>query len=153
MSVWESREARLEGFKTLEDGWFGPGSVAPKHFILDAIAEAFTQVDWNAAGHWAFGPYDGGVTFEHRETRLDSALKAFVTRDTDVHVFPVDDETFKIAASLNEYIFDESAFMRNKTSLTKTDPYKELCSTEHAFEGTAENIVLALERKLGGSKR
>lgn len=131
MTVWESREARLKSFRELEDGWFGPGSVAPKHFIIDALSKAFTRLDFGVIGHWAFGPFDGGLAFEHRETYIDDKLKSLVTRDTDVWVIPTGEDTYEIVVILNEYV-----------------SYDDLVDKEQTLEGTVENIVLALERKI-----
>lgn len=148
MSVWESREARLESFKELKDGWFGPNSLAPKHFVIDAIAEALTQLDFGVIGHWAFGPFDGGVAFEHWDTYEDSDLKAVVTRDTDVWVIPTDDETFEIVVMVNESYFDDSVYDHNTHSTTKSSPYRTLREVELTVEGTVDNLVSALRREL-----
>lgn len=148
MTGWESREARLEGFRELEDGWFGPGSIAPKHFILDDVAEAFAALDFGVIGHWAFGPFDGGLTFEHRETFTDETSGSVVTRDTDVWVIPSDEDTYKVTVMLQEYVFDQSIFERNTFSMTKTSPYVDLIDKEQDLEGSVDNIVLALQRKI-----
>ena len=146
MSVWESREARLDGFRELEDGWFGPGSIAPKHFIIDAAA--FALLDFNVIGHWAFGPHDGGLAFEHRETYIDDKLKSVVTKDTDVWVTPTGEDSYEITFMLQEYMFDDSVYERNTYSLTKSSPYLDLVDKEQELEGTVDNIVLALQRKI-----
>lgn len=148
MSVWETREERLESFKTLEDGWFGPGTIAPKHFILEAIAEAFSQLDPDAITLWAFGPWDGGIAFEHRSTVLDDDLKAVVTRDTDVWVVPFGEDTYEVVVSVQESYFDDSVYTKNTQSTTKSNPHKLLREAESSFEGTVDNIVLALQRRL-----
>lgn len=148
MSVWESRESRLDSFKELEDGWFGPGSIAPKHFIIDAAAEAFTLLDFGVIGHWAFGPYDGGIAFEHRETYIDDKLKSVVTKDSDVWVIPSGEDSYKIIVMLQEYMFDDTIFERNTESTTKRNPYVDIASGEQELKGTVDNIVLALQRKI-----